>query len=144
MRKEITVNGQSIPFQCSALVPRIYRKTIGRDVMIDISKLQESYSKILDKKNKEKKEFDAIDLEIFENIAWVMAYHAYKSDVIEANKIAEPEAREEALSKLNVVANTPDEWLESIEGAFSIYEILPQILEVWGGSSKTTSSPRKK
>ena len=144
MKKVIKVGEQELAFQCSALVPRIYRKAIGRDVMVDIAKLQKSYSRILDKKDLEKKEFDAIDLEIFENIAWVMAYHAYTSSLIEVNKISDPDARKEALDKLVVVADNPDEWLESIEGAFSIYEILPQILEVWGVSSKTTSFPRKK
>ena len=48
------------------------------------------------------------DLEIFENVAYIMAFHADPS-----------------------IPKTIDEWLEQFE-MFSIYEILPEILELWG------------
>ena len=48
------------------------------------------------------------DLEIFENVAYIMAYHADPS-----------------------IPGTIDEWLEQFE-MFSIYEILPEILDLWG------------
>lgn len=144
MRKVIMVDGKGVAFQCSALVPRIYRRVVGRDLMVDIQTLQESYTKVLDKSNKSKKNFDAIDLEIFENIAWAMAYHAYESELKEINAISDHEEREKRITELEVVPESPDDWLEKFEGTFSIYEILPEILTLWGTSSKTTSKPAKK
>lgn len=61
------------------------------------------------------------DLTVFEDIAYIMAKHA------------DPE-----------LPDTPDEWLETIDGAFSIYEAVPQILELWQANNQTTSTPRKK
>ena len=144
MRKVIMVDGKGVAFQCSALVPRIYRRAVGRDLMVDVQTLQDSYTKVLDKSNKSKKNFDAIDLEIFENIAWAMAYHAYDSELKEINSISDHEIREERMAQLVVVPETPDEWLETIDGTFSIYEVLPEILSLWTSSSKVTSQPRKK
>lgn len=144
MRKVINVEGKGVAFQCSALLPRIYRRAVGRDLMVDIQTLQESFTKVMDKGNKSKKNFDAIDLEIFENIAWAMAYHAYESELKEINSISDHEEREKRMAALEAVPTTPDEWLETIPGTFSIYEILPEILTLWGTSSKTTSKPAKK
>ena len=66
-------------------------------------------------------QLDVADLTIFENIAWLMCKHAD-----------------------NTVPDDPDEWLDGIDGVFSVYEILPEILELWGQSQQTTSVPRKK
>jgi hypothetical protein len=52
-------------------------------------------------------------LEIFENIAYIMAYHADKT-----------------------IPSTINEWLDGF-GMFSIYEILPEILELWGSNLQT-------
>lgn len=38
---------------------------------------------------------------------------------------------------------TPDEWLEGF-GIFSIYNILPKLVELWTESTRTTSSSKKK
>jgi len=72
-------------------------------------------------KARENKEYTIPDLTVFEDIAYIMAKHA------------DPE-----------LPDTPDEWLETIDGAFSIYEALPQIQELWQANNKTTSVPRKK
>ena len=42
------------------------------------------------------------------------------------------------------VPHDPDAWLESFDGVFSIYEIFPVILELWGLNQQTTSVPVKK
>ena len=42
-----------------------------------------------------------------------------------------------------VIPDSPDEWLDSLEGIFSVYEILPEILDLWGDSNKTTSVAKK-
>ena len=58
---------------------------------------------------------------IFENVAYMMIKHAGED-----------------------VPPTPDEWLDSIDGIFSIYNVMPTILELWGENQKTTSIPKKK
>lgn len=60
------------------------------------------------------------DLEIFENIAYTMA------------KQADPE-----------IPDDPDEWLDQFN-VFSIYQVLPEIMQVWGENQITTSVPKKK
>ena len=51
---------------------------------------------------------DTFSLELFENIAYIMAKHADAS-----------------------VPDAPEEWLDGF-GTFSIYQVLPQIIELWG------------
>ena len=59
------------------------------------------------------------DLEIFENVAYIMALHAYHS-----------------------IPGTTDECLDQFE-MFSIYEVLPQILEHWGTNLITAMESKK-
>ena len=62
---------------------------------------------------------DTFSLEMFENIAYIMAKHA------------EPN-----------VPNTPEEWLDGFN-TFSIYQILPQIIELWGLNVQTAVQYKK-
>ena len=62
-----------------------------------------------------------MDLTIFENVAYMMIKHAGED-----------------------VPDTPDQWLDSIDGVFSVYEIMPTILELWQYNQGTTSTPKKK
>ena len=62
---------------------------------------------------------DIDDLEIFENVAYIMAWHADPS-----------------------IPGTIDEWLEDFE-MFSIYEILPEILKLWGDNLITQVDVKK-
>lgn len=93
----------------------------------DMRQLQKSYAKaaaLPDTATEEERQdaqLSVLDLTIFENVAWLMAKHADKS-----------------------VADDPDEWLDSLEGVFTIYEVLPQILELWSMNQATTSTPKKK
>ncbi len=59
-------------------------------------------------------------LGIFENLAYTMA------------KQADPE-----------IEDSPDEWLDTF-GMFSIYVVLPQIVELWQLSSIPTATAKKK
>lgn len=62
----------------------------------------------------------AASLEAFEDLAYTMA------------KQADP-----------AIPDDPDEWLDQFD-MFSIYEVLPQLLELWGASSNTLESPADK
>ena len=58
-------------------------------------------------------------LEMFENIAFVMAKHADAS-----------------------IPNTPEEWLDGFN-TFSIYQVLPQLIELWGLNVQTDVEAKK-
>lgn len=115
IKREIEICGKKIPFRSSATIPRLYRAKFKRDIFKDLSKLESSYSG----KKSEGKEFQIEDLEIFENVAYIMAYHAD-----------------------NTIPSTIEEWLDQFE-MFSIYEVLPQILELWGDNMQTDISSKK-
>ena len=126
MEKMVKIDGKEVGFRATALTPRIYRHKIGRDMIQDLNKLQASYNKATqlpaEATDEERKEaqLSALDLEIFENAAYVMAKQ------YDAN-----------------LPNSPEEWLDEFE-TFSIYEILPAILELWQLNSATTAKPKKK
>nr|WP_330413641.1 hypothetical protein [Coprococcus sp. AF21-14LB] len=63
---------------------------------------------------------DTFSLEMFENIAYVMAKHA------DAN-----------------IPDTPEEWLDGFN-TFFIYQVLPQLIELWGLNVQTDVSAKKK
>ena len=72
VERTINVSGRDVRFRSSAAVPRLYRAKFKRDIFKDFSKLEKSY-----KDNADEGEAFAIeDLEIFENVAYIMAYHA--------------------------------------------------------------------
>lgn len=123
MDRIIEIDGREVKFRATARTPRLYRQLIGRDMIRDMAQLRKAFKKVNDAKKEEKEtEFlSVIDLEIFENTAYTMARHA------------DPDINE----------RTADEWLDTFE-MFSVYEILPQLLELWALNEKTTSTPKKK
>lgn len=115
IKREIVICGKSVPFRSSATIPRLYRAKFKRDIFKDLSKLQASYKG----KKTNGNEFQIEDLEIFENVAYIMAYHAD-----------------------NTIPSTIEEWLDQFD-MFSIYEVLPQILELWGENMMTDVAAKK-
>ena len=67
----------------------------------------------------ESSNLDMFSLEMFENIAFVMAKHADAG-----------------------IPNTPEEWLDGFN-TFSIYQVLPQLIELWGLNVKTDVEAKK-
>ena len=124
MRKTLTISGIECNFKSSAAIPRMYRLKFGRDVFVDMQKLQKQVA--LQEKIKKESEKDTestlpIDsLEMFENIAFLMHKHG---DPNQPSEI--------------------DDWLEQFD-TFSIYEVLPDILEMWGLENKQMSTAKKK
>lgn len=127
VEKTIMVGEQEVRMRANALIPRLYRYKFGRDMIADMNALSKSFKKArniaADATEEEiaEAQLSVIDLTIFENVAWLMA------------KQADPS-----------IPNNPDEWLETIDGVFSIYEVLPVILDLWQWNNATTSVPRKK
>ena len=127
MEKTILVDNKPVRMRASALVPRLYRFQFGRDLIKDLNQLQKAYTNAIKaaesaqtEEEKQDAQLSAMDLTIFENLAYIMARHAD-----------------------NTLPNTPEEWLEGFS-MFSIYEVLPEILALWEDSSATTSVDKKK
>lgn len=118
--KTLTIDGKEVKFKASASIPRIYRIKFQRDLFVDLQKLSES---VKEKGKNEEDEDSSIpidDLEMFENIAYTMAKHANPKKV-------------------------PDDimdWLDEFN-TFSIYKILPAILELWNINEETKSQAKK-
>jgi hypothetical protein len=116
LQKTVNICGKEVNFRSSASVPRLYRAKFGRDIFKDLSKLEKAYR---DKGSEEASAMEIEDLEIFENVAYIMAFHAD-----------------------NTIPNSIDEWLDQFE-MFSIYEVLPEILELWGQNLMTDVNAKK-
>lgn len=116
LKKTILIDGKEVEFKASASIPRLYRIKFRRDIMQDMIKLQKAYTK----NQKEGIDFKVLDLEIFENVAYVMAKHA------------NPE-----------VASDIYDWLDEFN-TFSIYEVLPEILQMWALNEESQIESKKK
>ena len=114
LQKTVKIGEKEVAFKSSAAIPRLYRILFKRDIFRDLTQLERSYRDKADKGA-----LEITDLEIFENVAYVMAKHADPS-----------------------IPGTIEEWLDQFE-MFSIYEIFPEILELWGSNLFTTvQSPK--
>lgn len=105
MTKKINIDGKDVMFKASAAIPRIYRLKFHRDIYKDLRDLE----KAVDSSSEEQSSLDLFSLEMFENIAFIMAKHA------------DPTA----------VPDSPEDWLDGFN-TFSIYQVLPEIIELWG------------
>ena len=115
MKQTITIDGQEVAFKASAAIPRIYRMKFHRDIFKDLRDLEKS----IDKNDPENSSLDLFSLEMFEKIAYVMAKHADPS-----------------------IPDTLEEWLDGFN-TFSIYQVLPQIIELWGLNTRTEVQAKK-
>ena len=116
LTKTINIDGQDVKFWASAAIPRIYRNRFHRDIYKDLRDLQKG----IDEENPEASTLDSFSLELFEDISYIMAKHADPAGV----------------------PDTPDEWLDQF-GTFSIYQVLPQIIELWGLNVQTQVESKK-
>lgn len=115
IKRNIEIDGKQVPFKASAAIPRLYRQMFRRDIFRDLLRIQNSY----EDQNEEKSSLPIQDLELFENVAFVMAKHADPSQ-----------------------PDTPDEWLDQFN-TFSIYTVMPQLLELWHFNLQTDIEAKK-
>ena len=113
--KNISIDGKEVPFKASAAIPRIYRIKFQRDIYRDLASLE----KAIDKESEEASNLDLFSLEMFENIAYVMAKHADPS-----------------------IPDSPEDWLDEFN-TFSIYQVLPEIIKLWGLNVQTEVESKK-
>ena len=98
MERVVSFGRQEILMRASALTPRLYRAQTGRDLLSDIRQLQTAYADSVAASKDGNMSMAAVpDLTIFGDVAWIMA------------KQADP-----------TVPDTVEEWLDSIDGVFSI------------------------
>ncbi len=113
LTKTVNIDGKDVTFRASAAIPRIYRNKFHRDIYKDLQKS-------IDENDPENSALDSFSLELFEDISYIMAKHA------------DPQR----------VPDTPDEWLDQF-GTFSIYQVLPEIIELWGLNVQTQVESKK-
>ena len=116
MKQNIEIDGKQVPFKASAAIPRIYRMKFHRDIYKDLRSLEKS----IGDGDEESSNLDLFSLEMFENIAYVMAKHA------------DPK-----------IPDSPEEWLDEFN-TFSIYQVLPKLIQLWGLNVQTDVQSKKK
>ena len=115
MKQNIEIDGRQVPFRASAAIPRIYRTKFHRDIYKDLKALERS----LGDSTEDASSLDMFSLEMFENIAYIMAKHADPS-----------------------IPDSPEEWLDEFN-TFSIYQVLPKLIELWGLNVQTEVESKK-
>ena len=115
MTRKIEIDGKEVPFRASAAIPRIYRMKFHRDIYKDLHELEKS----IGDGNPENSSLDMFSLEMFENIAYIMAKHADAS-----------------------IPDNPEDWLDEFN-TFSIYQVLPQLIQLWGLNTQTDIESKK-
>lgn len=122
MERTIRIDGRDVTFRCTAATARRYRLYFGKDLIVDAQKLIDDLKAAKEEAEKDERKDLRLTPEIlvtFENLSFIMA------------KQADPE-----------IPNNPNEWLDTFE-MFSIYEILPQIIDLWQSSFQGIESIKK-
>lgn len=113
----ITVDGKEVTLRASAAVPRLYRIKFRRDIILDM----QAVARAMENKDQTGQDLPLEALELFENMAYIMAKHGDK----------------------DAVPDSPDEWLEEFP-TFSIYKIFPVLQALWEGNMEALDVAKKK
>ena len=105
------IDGKQVPSASAAI--QIYRIKFNRTFIKTLP------WKAVGEGDEENSNLDLFSLEMFENIAYVMAKHADPN-----------------------IPDTPEEWLDEFN-TFSIYQVLPSIIELWGLNVQTEVESKK-
>lgn len=118
IEKKTTIYGKEVTLRSSGLIPKLYRAQFGRDMFVDMKKFVNAYKET---QGDEEKMLNDFDLGVLERAAWIMLKYGGED-----------------------VGESPDEWLDNLDGVFSVYEALPVVLDMWNKNNATTSVPAKK
>lgn len=116
MERTIEIDGRPVKLRATAAVPRLYRIKFRRDIMQDMAAIQKGIEKA-----EENGGVTIATLELFENVAFIMAKHGDPAGT----------------------PDTIDEWLDGFD-TFSIYQVFPVIMELWQANMETASDAKKK
>ena len=114
LTKTIKIDDKEVLFAASAAIPRIYRIQFRRDIFQDMAKIETKVSE---------SDIPIEDLEMFENVAFVMAKHA-------------------AQKKGQDFPEDVYDWLDQFD-TFSIYTIFPEIVKLWNMNQQTQAEAKK-
>lgn len=117
MVKTIEIDGRPVTFRATAAVPRLYRIKFGRDIMQDMREIQTAVAQAESGEGPIPPQL----LDVFENVAYIMARHA------------NPEMPEHSV----------EDWLDKFD-AFSIYEVFPELMELWRANNRSLVESKKK
>lgn len=126
MEKTIMIDGREVRLRASAAIPRLYRIKFLRDIIQDMKTIQKAVEKSRRENKSDGQDGEELStvpleaLELFENVAYLMAKHADPA-----------------------VPSTVEEWLDGFE-TFSIYTVFPAIEELWMANVQQLSTPVKK
>ena len=118
MEKLIEIDGKQVPFKATARTPVLYRSIFGKDIFKDLIKLTDKLKQATEN-NEDASVLDVETLQVFLNIAYVMARQADRT-----------------------IPSDMDEWLDHFS-MFSIYQILPELLELWNMNMTQISEAKK-
>ena len=122
MERQIEAGGQMLTMKASALLPRQYRYHFGRDLIIDMKKAFDVTGKTIEEIQADPAgNMDAIDMTVFENLAWLMLKNGGTE-----------------------VGSSPEEWLDSVDDPMIFYTLLPEVVDLWMRNTATTARPKKK
>ncbi len=116
MEKIINISGKEIKLASTAGTLHRYRMMFKRDLLKDVVSLENVFQSI---KNDPTKGFAALDLEIFENVAYALAATADKN------------------------IQPMEHWLDQFD-TFDIYKILPVIMEMLYSNFQSLTNNEKK
>lgn len=116
MEKTIFIEGKPIKMRVSARIHAEYRECFGADLISDLDKFQSDA------------ENNAESIEVFENLAWLMAKKA-------GNQVHPPE-----LTAKEAVAV----WLDGFDTATAIVKAIKPMMDLYSAGNKTNSKKRKK
>jgi hypothetical protein len=114
LEKIIVIDSKKVPFKTNGAIPMRYKAQFGKDYFKEILKmLPLANIKKQKKKDIDVKDLEALDFEVFYNVAWVMA------------KTADPSIPE------------PLEWLSSFD-EFPLIEIFTEIQDLMNATLQST------
>lgn len=115
--KTVIIDGKEVTFAASAAIPRFYRLKFGRDILQDMRTI----GKAMKGKDPENSPIPVQILTLFENVSYLMAKHAGTPGI----------------------PNSVEKWLDGFN-TFSIYEVFPELQELWSENLKQINFPQKK
>ncbi len=131
MQKLIEIEeGRTLNFKASAFSPIVYNRLFpGRDFLKDMENLKESHDE--NAGDDGSSSFSMSDYEHFVRIAYTFAYQGLA-----------PSPRETEEQK-KFVEQYPNvwEWIDTFN-TFSIYEVLPEIIDMWYKNEKTIAKSK--
>lgn len=131
MEKVVEMDGKPVKMRCTAVLPRLYRATFGRDFFGDITAISKAAE--LDnpdknddtsKRRKRRKKSDSTSRTVtfIENLAFLMA------------RSGDPEH----------VPPDITQWLDSFDDPNAVLSVADEVLGLYQLNNRTTASPKKK